>query len=64
MTEQFSLSTAKYFIYCRHNKQYVVRIITSGMGSLGDLLKNRKTPALVFMEQFDVSWHMMVYYIN
>ena len=27
-------------------------------------LKNRKTPALVFMEQFDVSWHMMVYYIN
>jgi len=34
------------------------------MGSLGDLIKNRKTPASVFMEQFDVSWHMMVYYIN
>ena len=38
LTEQFSLSAAKYPIYCRHNKQSVVRTITSGMGSLRDLL--------------------------
>jgi len=24
MTEQFTVLAAKYFIYCRHNKQYVV----------------------------------------
>ena len=38
MTEQFSLSTAKYSIYCRHNKQYVVLAATSGMGSFNKLI--------------------------
>ena len=33
MTEQFSLSAAKYLIYCPHNKQYVV-VEVGGMGSL------------------------------
>ena len=43
MTEQFTVLAAKYFIYCRHNKQYVVLAATSGMGSFNKLIHTNRS---------------------